>query len=366
MKDDTFLKIIKDADETYTEEIATTGFIDTGCYAFNAAVSGSIFGGVANNRITQLVGDPSTGKTYFAMTVVKTFLNDFPTGRVVYFDSEFAMDKEFFKSRGIDDTRVYVVQPETLEDFRTKILKILESIEKQKPSERAPMLFVLDSLGNLPSNKELADSLAGLTTRDMTKQQVIRSIFRTATQRLGKLNCPLIVCNHSYQVIGAYVPTKEASGGGGIKFAASSIIFLSKKKDKDGNDITGNLITVKMDKSRFTREHTKVELRLSYQSGLHRFYGLLPIAEAAGVFKKVATRWEMPDGLKIYEKELWKNPEKYFTQEILETIDAWCQKNIKLGSHAPNEDEFGFEGDTTAGLDLSGDITYTSETDDEE
>lgn len=363
MKDDDFLKIIKDVDPNFQEDIVTTGFIDTGCYILNAAVSGSIFGGIANNRVTQLVGDPGSGKSYVAMTVVKTFLAEHENGRAIYFDTEWATDKEFFKNRGIDEKRVVIIRPETLEDFHTKVLNIADGIDKQKPKDRVPVMMVLDSLGNLPSMKELQDAKDGKNVRDMTKQGTIRSIFRTATQRLGRLGIPLIVANHSYQVIGSYIPSKEASGGGGIKFASSSIIFLSKKKDKDGNEVTGNIITFKMDKSRFTRDSIKVETKLSYSKGLHKYYGLLPIAEELEIFKRVGNRYEVPSGLKVYEKEIWKNPETYFTQDVLEKIDAWCQKNFKLGSH-DEDDDFELDG-VKAVTDITELSTVSDEIEDE-
>lgn len=202
MKNDDFLNIIKGVVPDFDEEIVTTGFIDTGCYILNAAVSGSIYGGIADNRVTQLVGDPGSGKTFVAMTVVKAFLEEHPTGRALYFDTEHAVDREFFRKRGIDGERIFVVNPETLEDFHTKMLNLAEGIEKQKPKDRVPVIMVLDSLGNLPSMKELQDAKDGKNVRDMTKQGTIRSIFRTATQKLGKLAIPLVVANHSYQVIG--------------------------------------------------------------------------------------------------------------------------------------------------------------------
>ncbi|QIG65668.1 RecA-like recombination protein [Ochrobactrum phage vB_OspM_OC] len=353
MKDSEFLDIIKGVDPHFQEEIATTGFIDTGCYALNAAISGSIFGGVANNRITAFAGESAVGKTYFALTAVRQFLIDNPTGRVVYFDTEFALDREFFRQREINAENVYIVQPETLEDFRGKALKILQSIEAQKEKDRVPLLMVLDSLGNLPSSKELEDSTEGKNTRDMTKQQIIRSIFRTLTQRLGRAGVPLILTNHTYQVVGAYVPTKEVSGGGGVKYAASSTVMISKKKDKDGNDVVGNILTIKMDKSRFTRDSIKVELKLSYQTGLHKYYGLLPIAEELGIFKKVATRYEVPGGKKVYEKEIWRNPEEYFTDEVLAKIDNWCQINYKLGGK-PEEEEIVPDADIEEDIEIAG------------
>ena len=106
-------------------------------------------------------------------------------------------------------------------------------------------MFVLDSLGMLSTEKEITDALNDKQVRDMTKSQLTKGAFRMLTLKLGQANIPMIVTNHTYDVIGAYVPTKEMGGGSGLKYAASTIIYLSKKKEKDGTDVVGNLIKAK-------------------------------------------------------------------------------------------------------------------------
>lgn len=125
------------------------------------------------------------------------------------------------------------------------------------------------------------------------------------------------------------------SGGGGLKFAASQIAFLSKKKGKEKEDGVdehiGSIITVKLDKSRLTREGLKVETLLRFDRGLDRYYGLLAIAEDAGVVKKVSTKYEFPDGTKAFETAINKNGEKYFTEDVLKAIEEYTLKNWVLG-----------------------------------
>ena len=343
MEDKEFLKLLKESDPDYENELAKTGFIDTGCYALNALISGSIYGGIPDNRVVAFAGEEATGKTFFAMSALKTFLENNPTGRVMYYDTEFALDAEFFEKRGIDSKRVFISQPVTLEDFRTKTTKFLNAYEKMP--ERKPLMFVLDSLGNLPSKKEIEDAEVGKDVRDMTKTQIIKSIFRILTQKLGKLSIPMITTNHTYAIIGAYVPTKEMSGGSGLKYAASTILFLSKKKDKDGTDVVGNIIRVKTDKSRFSKESQQVELRLDFKKGLDKYYGLLPLAEKYDIIKKVSTRYELPDGTKVWGKDILKNPQKVFTQEILDQLDVAARKEYSLGDGSNDEDDTELELD---------------------
>jgi len=131
----------------------------------------------------------------------------------------------------------------------------------------------------------------------------------------------------------SYVPTNEISGGSGFKFAATTIAMLSKKKDREGTDVVGNLITVKMYKSRLSKENQQVQVRLSYSSGLDRYYGLSEIAEEAGVFEKVGNKLKMPDGKTIFEKALNREPEKYYTQEVLDAIENQVKKKFAYGSN---------------------------------
>lgn len=311
-----------------------TGYIGTGNYAMNALLSGSIYGGLPQNKVTAFAGEPSVGKTFYALNVVKQFLNDHSDGFVFYFESESAISKEFIVQRGIDAKRVAIVPVATIQEFRTQAVKILDRYLEGK--EKPPMMFVLDSLGNLSTDKEMADIADGKDTRDMTRAQLVRGAFRVLTLKLGKAKVPLIVTNHVYDVVGSYVPTKKMGGGSGLEYAASTIIFLSKKKDKqldDDDGRTGAVITAHLKKSRLTIEDKKVETWLNYSSGLDKYYGLLDLAEKFEIVKKVSTRYEFPDGTKAFESQIKKNPEKYFTQEILDLIELSCENEFLYGKH---------------------------------
>ena len=80
-----------------------------------------------------------------------------------------------------------------------------------------------------------------------------------------------------------------------------------------------------------TKENKMVDVLLTYKDGLHKYYGLLEMAEAAGVFKKVATRYELPDGSKLFGKQILSNPDKYFTEEVLNKIDNYTQTEYTYG-----------------------------------
>jgi hypothetical protein len=165
----------------------------------------------------------------------------------------------------------------------------------------------------------------------MTRSQIVKATFRVLTLKLGKLKVPMIMTNHTYDVIGSMFPQKEMGGGSGLKYAASTIIYLSRKKDKVGTSIVGNIIHCKTYKSRLTKENQMVDVRLSYTKGLDRYYGLLELAEKYDIIKKVSTRYELSDGSKFFGKQILEDPEKYLTEEIMQQLDEAAGKEFKYG-----------------------------------
>ena len=308
-----------------------TGFIDSGSYVLNALFSGSIYGGLPSNKISCLAGDPATGKTFYAIGIATQFLKDNKDGVVVYFDTEQAVTSEMFEKRGIDTNRIAVVPVATIEEFKTQALKIVNDVIETPEEDRKPIFMVLDSLGMLSTEKEMNDSAEGKNVRDMTKAQQTKATFRVLTLKLGKAKIPMLLTNHTYQVIGSYVPMKELGGGIGLKYAASTILTLSKSKDKTEDGVVGNFIKCTNYKNRFVKENMQVETRLNYTAGLSRYYGLTELALKYAIFKKVSTRIELPDGTKVFEKNIDEDPEKYFTKDILDQIDAHVQKDFKYG-----------------------------------
>lgn len=309
-----------------------TGSIDTGSYILNAALSGSLNGGVPNNKVTAFAGESATGKTFFVLGVVQNFLKNNPDAGVVYYDTEAAVTKEMMESRGIDTKRVILAEPDTIQNFRTHALNVIDNYSKQPVDRRPPMMFVLDSLGLLSTTKEMEDTADGKETRDMTKAQVIKATFRVLTLKLAKVKIPMLVTNHVYDVVGSYVPMKEIGGGSGLKYAASTIVMLGKKKDKEGTDLVGNIIKATMFKSRLSKEGKMVEVKLSFEKGLNRHFGLIDLGVKHGIFKQVSTRIELPDGTKQYAKTIYNEPEKYFTEEIMDQLEVAAKKEFMYGA----------------------------------
>ena len=338
-------QVIKDSKNEYAALVSdgvaagdVETFVDTGSFIFNALVSGSLFGGIPSNKITAIAGESGTGKTFFCLSVVRNFLNTDPDAGVIYFETESALSKNMIESRKIDSKRMVIFPVDTIEEFRTQAVRIIDKYKEQPKEERKPLMFVLDSLGMLSTNKEVQDATDDKNVRDMTKAQLIKSVFRILTLKLGKANIPMLVTNHTYDVIGSYVPQKEMGGGSGLKYSSSTIIYLSKKKEKDGTDLVGNIIKCEAKKSRLTREGSKVETRLFFdERGLEKYYGMLELGERAGIWKNVAGRYEV-NGKKIYGKEILKTPEQYFTDEVMAKLEEQAAVEFLYGVSNDGED----------------------------
>ena len=342
-----FLKdIAKQAGNEYAGLVAdgveagdVSSFIDTGSYIFNALLSGSIYGGLPSNKITAIAGESATGKTFFVMGMVKNFLDANPDAGVIYFESESAITKQMVVDRGIDPNRMVMFPVTTVQEFRTQALKVLDKYLEQNEADRKPIMLCLDSLGMLSTTKEVEDTADGKETRDMTRAQVLKAAFRVLTLKLGKAKVPMVVTNHTYDVVGSMFPTKEMGGGSGLKYAASSIVYLSKKKEKDGTEVIGNIVHCKNHKSRITVENKMVDVRLTYDKGLDKYYGLLDLALKYDIFKNVSTRIELPDGSKTFGKTINNNPEKFFTEDIMKQLDECATKEFKYGNQEQEQEE---------------------------
>ena len=203
-------------------------FIDTEPYIFNALLSGSIHGGLPANKITAIAGESATGKTFFVMGMVKSFLDANPDAGVLYFESESAITKQMVIDRGIDPNRMVMIPVTTVQEFRTQAIKVLDNYLES--SNRKPMMFVLDSLGMLSTTKEVEDTSEGKETRDMTRFKFSKT-FRVLTLKLGRAGVPLVVTNHTYDSMGLF-STKEMGGGSGLKYAYHLSFSSQRKKRK--------------------------------------------------------------------------------------------------------------------------------------
>ena len=200
-------------------------WIPTGSYILNACMSGDLFKAVPTGRVVTFEGDSGVGKSFLACSICREAQKMGYTP--IYMDSEGAIDSNFVSRLGVDPTKLIIKQVSTIAETSQFIANICAQLEEQeeKYGEHQKVIMVLDSLGNLTSDKERDDIMAGNNKRDMTKAQEIKALFRVNATPLARLQIPLIVNNHAYAAVGAYVPTNIGAGGSGIKYNSSITIL---------------------------------------------------------------------------------------------------------------------------------------------
>jgi RecA/RadA recombinase len=328
-------------------------WIPTGNYLLNAQISGSLFGGIPNTRSFGLMGDPGTGKSFVCLNVVREAQKK--GYDVVYCDTEGAIDKTGALKFGIDANRLRYQPIKTVSQFQTFVANLVDMVNKARAKGESPkILLILDSLGMLSTDKELADAMRGHNAADMgAKAKELRKLFRVITLDLTAAKIPLICTNHVYTG-GGFMPTKESSGGDGPIFAMSVISFLSKAQLKEGSSTTktGIVVTSNLKKSRFTVPE-QVKFHISFANGMNPYVGLQDYVtwDACGVERGKLEEVKGPDGKKeikftanasstrwavrhlgktVTTSELFTA--KVFTPEVLEQLD---NKVIKSKFHLP-------------------------------
>lgn len=305
---------------------AITDYIPVGNYICNACLTGSIFKGIPNNRSICLSGDPGTGKTYMLLNIAREAQKK--DMFVIWYDSENAIESSQVKQFGVDVTRFRYEPVGTVQEFKTNITQTVDLlIEKKEAGMTIPkVLFVLDSVGNLATQKEIDDAKSGNDKADMTKAKQIRSIFRILMQKMGIIGGTFAFSNHVYAATDTYVPSSIQSGGKGLVYGASVILNLSKAKLKEGTDNTqtGIIVTAKPDKNRFCKPVT-VKFYISYVNGMNPYVGLEDYIsfERCGIQR----------GKFITEKEYQKDPKPEYIR---------CENNGVVQYFVPSETARGF------------------------
>lgn len=319
-------------------------YFDTGCYILNAALSdGDIYKGLPIGKRVGIAGPSSVGKSYFIMNIIKRYLDKEEESVAVIFESEGASVLEMGESVGVDKERVLIVPVHSVEDFRTQAIRMLDEIKEQQKeakkskSKKPSYIMCLDSLGNLPTEKELRDAREGNDKQDLTRSKIIRSIFRIITLPLSMTSTPLLVSNHSYSSQEMY-SRQVTSGGEGYRYACDVSGILSKAQDKEGTDRIGSIITFTVDKSRFIPEGQKFKIAISFSKGIYPYSNLIDFAEEFEIIKKEGISFVFKDGTKVKAKELRRNIEKYFHQEVMDELRDKIKAKVGFGCPENSEE----------------------------
>jgi len=263
------------------KEIKEKKFITTGVYLLDAALSGRLLGGgVATNRITAFAGESGAGKSFIAYSVSKHAQK--AGYSVIYIDTEQAIDLEDLPKFGIDPSleKFRLIRSNKVEDVNMVLSQLVDELKTQKLDgyEIPKLMIVLDSLGQMASNKEKNDLLKGDIKQDMTKAKALGSMFRSINTDLGYLEIPMIVCNHTYLTLDLY-PAEKLKGGNGLLYSASVIGFMSKSKLKTGEEDdmdlgqSGISVLFKTSKNRMAKPK-KIRFDISFANGMNPYTGL--------------------------------------------------------------------------------------------
>ena len=250
----------------------------------NVALSGDPDGGLSSG-LTVLAGPSKHFKTSFALLMAAAYLDKYEDAVLLFYDSEFGSPQQYFKSFGIDTSRVLHSPITNVEELKFDLINQLENIERKDK-----VIIVIDSIGNLASIKELTDAMNEKSVADMSRAKALKGLFRMTTPYLTMRDIPLIAVNHTYQEIGLF-PKAIVSGGTGIYYSSDNIWIIGRQQEKKGTEIMGYNFVINVEKSRFVREKSKIPISVTWEGGIETYSGLLDVAIEGGYVVKPNIGW---------------------------------------------------------------------------
>jgi RecA/RadA recombinase len=308
--------------------------IPTSIPAMNIALSGEIDGGFVPG-LTLWCGPSKHFKSMFSLIMAKAYLEKYPEAVMIFYDCEFGTPSAYFKSLNIDQERILHVPIMNMEEFKFDVIKQLEALNRGDK-----VIFIIDSLGNMSSKKEMDDAIEGKSVADMSRAKQMKSIFRMITPYLNRLDIPMVAVNHIYMEQGLY-PKAIVSGGTGVYLSADNIFILGRQQEKDGTETIGYNFIINVEKSRYVREKSKIPIEVKFEGGVSTWSGLLDIAIESGHVIKPSMGWYSRVNKETGEIEdkKWRAKDtdsKLFWQSILSS--ASFQEYIKNSYQVSNGD----------------------------
>lgn len=323
--------IIKDAAVLAESKFFTKkDMIPTSIPAMNVALSGELDGGFVPG-LTLWCGPSKHFKSMFSLIMAKSYMEKYPDSVMIFYDCEFGTPEAYFDTLQLDKNRIIHIPIMNMEEFKFDCMKQLENLER---GDR--VIFVVDSLGNMSSKKEMEDAIEGKSVQDMSRAKQMKSIFRMITPYLNRLDIPMVAVNHIYMEQGMY-PKAIVSGGTGVYLSADNIFILGRQQEKEGTDIIGYNFIINVEKSRYVREKSKIPICVKYEGGLSKWSGLLDMALESGHVVKPSNGWyskvDITTGEIDEKKYRIKDTEtKEFWMSILtdKTFQNWVKTNYQV------------------------------------
>jgi RecA/RadA recombinase len=315
--------MLKTGNTKHSSVLSTSPFfnekeaIPTDLPILNIAFSGSLDGGLLPG-LTVVAGDSKTFKTMLSLYCMKAYLDKYPTGIALLYDSEFGITPEYLQSFEIDIDRVVHVPIKDVEELKFDIVQKLDAIDKKDK-----VFIMIDSIGNLASKKELEDAQNEKSVADMSRAKSIKSLFRIITPYLTTKGIPCLAINHVYKTQEMY-SRNVVSGGTGIMYSANTVFIITKAQEKDGKELTGWKFTINIEKSRYVREKAKLPFMVTYEGGIQKWDAIFDLALEEGLLIKPKMGWYQtvdPETGEISEKS-------YRLAKVME-MDNYFQKLIQ-------------------------------------
>src|SRR6185503_12025473 len=280
----------------------------------NVALSADPDGGVIPG-LTTIAGPPKHFKSLFALVMAKAFLDQYPEGILLFYDNEFGTPKKYFESLDIDPKRILHTPIENIEKLKTDMMVQLEGLDRGDK-----VFIIIDSIGNVPSIKEIEDALSDKHVADMTRARALKSLFRMVTPILTIKDIPLVAINHTYKEMGLF-PKQVMSGGLGAVYSSSTIWFIGREQEKEGTQVTGYNFNITIEKSRYVKEKSKIPINVTFDGGINRWSGLLSNAIDFGLIAKVKKGvFQQIDENGEFFGEEYSEDEISHSDEIWETV----------------------------------------------
>lgn len=296
-------------------EFSKRTMVRTSIPALNIALSGDVTGGLGNG-LTIFAGPSKHFKSNMSLCCVSAYLKEHKDAICVFYDTEFGITSEYLKSFNIDPKRVLHTPIEDIEQLKHNMVTMLDNIKRGDK-----VIFLIDSLGNIASRKEIEDAQKGDAKTDMTRAKSLKSFTRIVSNKLVLRDLSCIAVNHTYDTQEMFSKT-VMSGGTGIMYNANTVFIIGRRQVKEGTEVVGWDFILNVEKSRFVKEKSKIPINVTYQGGLSPWSGLLDMAVESGFVVKPSNGWYCRAFLNEDTGEVVVEEKKYRAKET-DNMEFW-------------------------------------------